>query len=72
MKIFWNLVIWAIVLIPASIWWCHTMTRAYRAARSWADKVSVCIIVLISAVTIAATIIAFCAIASGINVFDIP
>lgn len=72
MKIFWNIVVWAITLVPASFWWYKTMANAYRTAISWADKVSVCIIALIYIVIVAANIIAFCGIASGINVFGVP
>lgn len=72
MKIFWNFVVWAIVLVPASIWWCNTTMMAYQTARSWADKVSVCIIALIFIVIGVTTVVAICAIISGFNVFGVP
>lgn len=72
MKIFWNLVIWLILPLPATAWWFNTMKMNNRSAGSWADRVAVCIIAAIFLTMSVFDLFVFMGIFSGVNVFGVP
>ena len=72
MKIILNWISWLIVPLPATLWWFDKMRKNHIAARSWADRVAVVIIAMIFITMTGLTLITFCGIAQGINMFGIP
>lgn len=71
MKVILNLLIWFVLILPATLWWYNTMKMNYRMANSWADKVAVGIIALIFIATVAIDVVLFIGICSGMNVFGV-
>ena len=66
-----NLLIWLILPLPATVWWFNAMKMNYRSARSWADKIAVCIIAVIFLLMSVFDLIMFVGICSGVDIFGI-
>ena len=69
MKIIENLLIWALLFLPATIWWIKSSYNQYNLMHSWADYVA-CFIMWIITIGITSSTIIFCTLILGGGSFD--
>ena len=58
MKIIKNLLIWALLFLPATIWWIKSSYNQFNLMKSWADAL-VCFIMWIIAIIVAGSTLIF-------------
>ena len=65
MKLCENLLIWAVVFLPATIWWIRASFHEYKVGKSWADIIACTIMCLISIGMVGTAVVLFIAVCSG-------